>query len=78
MRKVKGVKCPHCAGTGQKADPVSLGRELQRLRKAKGVSLRKFATAVETSVTHLSDIERGLRSPSNELLARILAKLGEG
>ena len=56
-------------------EPVTLGREIRRLRTLSGTSLRRFAQAVGVSAPHLSDIERDRRRPSRELLRTIAREL---
>lgn len=56
-----------------------LGPEIQRLRTAAGFTLRGFARAVGISAAHESDIERGRRMPSEDVLhamARELSRVG--
>ncbi len=56
-------------------EPITLGREIRRLRTLSGSSLRRFAQAVGVSAPHLSDIERDRRRPSRELLRTIAREL---
>ncbi|WP_245418835.1 helix-turn-helix transcriptional regulator [Mesorhizobium sp. WSM3864] len=42
-----------------------LGRNLRRLRKAKGLSQEAFADDVGIHRTYISDLERGRRSPQS-------------
>ena len=45
-------------------DPTSLGRDLRALRKARGLTLTELAKGIGRSVGFLSQIERGLSTPS--------------
>ncbi|MEJ6488864.1 cupin domain-containing protein [Leucobacter sp. USCH14] len=55
----------------------ALGIRLRTLRKTKRMSLREVAALAEVSESFLSQIERGLTSPSIASLRRICAALGE-
>ena len=56
---------------------TDLGRELRRLRKDAGLTLRGLAATVEVSAAHLSDIEHNRRRPSGELLRKLSCALGK-
>jgi transcriptional regulator with XRE-family HTH domain len=53
----------------------SLGEDIRDLRIKAGYTLRAFAKKTGISVAHLSDIEHGRRSPSEENLKKILEPL---
>ncbi len=53
-----------------------LGAELRRLRQNRELLLADVATSVGTSVSYLSDIERGERLPSLPLLLRLADAYG--
>jgi transcriptional regulator with XRE-family HTH domain len=55
--------------------PVTLGREIRRLRTHAGATLRGLARTVGVSAPHLSDIEHDRRRPSKELLKKIVSEL---
>ena len=55
----------------------ALGIRLRALRKTKRMSLREVAALAEVSESFLSQIERGLTSPSIASLRRICTALGE-
>jgi transcriptional regulator with XRE-family HTH domain len=55
---------------------VELGGRLRRLREAKGLRLVEAASRAGISVSYLSDVERGRRLPSLEVLESIAAHLG--
>ncbi|MHA4774724.1 helix-turn-helix domain-containing protein [Streptomyces sp. MSC1_001] len=52
------------------------GPEIQRQRELSGYGLRRFAKAAQISPSYLSRIERGLRRPQPEVMARIARALG--
>lgn len=52
------------------------GTAIRRRRELAGYRLRRFAGATGISPSHLSRIERGLRNPTPEVLARIAEILG--
>lgn len=55
----------------------ALGNRLRSLRKAKRMPLREVAAQADVSESFLSQIERGLTSPSIASLRRICVALGE-
>lgn len=54
----------------------ALGRALRAEREAKGVSQETLALKVRIDRTYISGIERGVRSPSVQVLLRIAWGLG--
>jgi len=54
----------------------SVGRELREERVASGKRLVDVATDAGVSPQYLSEVERGLKDPSSELLAAIAGALG--
>ena len=56
-------------------DLLNLGRQLRALREARGLSLRALATKVEVTASFLSQVERGLCSPSLATLRHLAAQL---
>jgi transcriptional regulator with XRE-family HTH domain len=56
-------------------DTAAFGKELRRLRRAAGISLVEFASALGISKSYLSDIERGLRNPFHEQLVKSAAAI---
>lgn len=62
---------------GAGADSMQwLGREIKSLRKARGLSLQKLGDACGKSVGFLSQVERGLSTPSISDLQQIAGALG--
>jgi transcriptional regulator with XRE-family HTH domain len=58
-----------------KIDAAKLGEYIREQRNAAQISLRQLAKAADVSNPYLSQVERGLRRPSAEILARIAAGL---
>lgn len=54
---------------------VALGEELRRVRLSQGRALRDVAEAASISLGYLSEIERGAKEASSELLNAICASL---
>ena len=57
-------------------DPVMLGRHLHDLRAGRGLALSALARAAGVSVSMLSAIERGEKTPTVVVLSRIADGLG--
>lgn len=53
-----------------------LGDELRRLRQDQGRTLRDVSKSARVSLGYLSEVERGQKEASSELLAAICAALG--
>jgi transcriptional regulator with XRE-family HTH domain len=49
---------------------------VKRLRKQAGVSQETFADTAHIARSYMSDIERGLRNPTLQVVARIAEALG--
>jgi DNA-binding XRE family transcriptional regulator len=65
--------------TRPKVEPLwreSVGRELRRQRLAGGKRLVDVAEEAGVSPQYLSEVERGLKDPSSELLAAMAGALG--
>ncbi len=52
-----------------------VGEELRRLRQDQARTLRDVSSAARVSLGYLSEIERGQKEPSSELLAAICTAL---
>lgn len=50
--------------SGNDQDALALGKQLRSLRQARGLSLRALASEVDVTASFLSQVERGLCSPS--------------
>lgn len=55
---------------------MRIGLNVQRLRRAKGLSQEALAAEAEVHQTYLSGVERGRRNPSALVLQRIALALG--
>lgn len=53
-----------------------IGDVLRRARVAQGRTLREVSDAARVSLGYLSEVERGRKEPSSELLASICGALG--
>lgn len=53
-----------------------IGDELRRTRRSQGRTLRNVADSAQVSLGYLSEVERGRKEASSELLAAICASLG--
>ncbi|MFA5122692.1 helix-turn-helix domain-containing protein [Zavarzinia sp.] len=58
------------------AAPARIGREIRDLRKARRLTIKELSLATSLSIGHLSEIERGLSSPSIKALHDIAKALG--
>lgn len=58
-----------------KIDVSSLGEYIREQRQAAQLSLRQLARAADVSNPYLSQVERGLRKPSAEILTQIAGAL---
>ncbi|GJD50328.1 HTH-type transcriptional regulator PuuR [Methylobacterium crusticola] len=65
-------------GDGQAAADLAVGHRLRALRRARGLPLKAVAGAAGLSIGFLSQVERGLSSPSLRVLALIADVLGVG
>ncbi|MBP0441307.1 helix-turn-helix domain-containing protein [Tianweitania sediminis] len=54
---------------------IRVGLNLQRLRKARGLSQEELAHAADVHQTYVSDLERGKRNPSILVLDRLAKAL---
>ena len=53
-----------------------VGDQLRDIRQARGETLRDVASVARVSPQYLSEIERGLKEPSSEMVAAIAGALG--
>lgn len=53
-----------------------LGRALRAVRKAQGLTQEELAGRADLHPTYVSDIERGARNPSWDVVARLAEGLG--
>lgn len=54
----------------------SFGERIAELRDAKDLSMRELAAQVKISAAFVSEIENGMRYPSEDVLPRLAAALG--
>ena len=54
----------------------AVGNALRRRRQAQGRTLREVAAAAGVSLTYLSEVERGRKEASSEVLEAVCAALG--
>lgn len=59
------------------AHSYELGERIKKLRLSQNLTLKQLQAKAGVSATHLSEIERGLTSPTVGALARIARALGE-
>lgn len=84
MRKPAAAKPAKKARNGKKAKPaepamdVAVGRRIRDLRRVRQFSLETVAARTDLSIGFLSQIERGLSSPSLRVLATLADVLGVG
>jgi transcriptional regulator with XRE-family HTH domain len=57
-------------------DNKELGKRIKRLRLSRNLTLKEVERKAQVSATHVSEIERGLTSPTVGVLLRIAAALG--
>lgn len=55
---------------------AQLGRRVQRLRRAAGLSQEELADRADLHRTYLSGVERGLRNPTITVLHRLAQAVG--
>ncbi len=65
------------AGVAPRADVQQrLGRAVQAIRTREGLTQEQVSAAAGLHPTYVSDIERGARTPSWEVLTRLAAGMG--
>lgn len=55
---------------------MKLNLHIRELRKNRGLTLAQLADMIGTSVSHLSEIERGIKNINNHLIERLAGALG--
>lgn len=53
-----------------------MGQKLRELRKSRGWTLKQVSARSQVSLGYLSELERGHKEPSSELLAAVCLALG--
>lgn len=69
-KKILHRKCSHCGGTGKVRDPFLFGEHMRIIREKSGKSLRDTATAMGITPPYLSDMERGHRAFTDEMVKK--------
>jgi len=77
-KPVKKVKAKAITKPAEPAMDVAVGRRIRDLRRVRQFSLETVAARTELSIGFLSQIERGLSSPSLRVLATLADVLGVG
>jgi len=54
---------------------LKFGKRVRKARKAKGLSQEELAHDADSNRTYISDVERGTRNPSIEVVERIARAL---
>ncbi len=62
-------------GNEERSGPISLGSFIREQRRVARLSLRKLSDMADISNPYLSQIERGLRKPSAEILQQLARAL---
>ena len=73
-----GKRMSKRAAKAAPAMDVAVGQRIRELRRARAMSLETVAARTELSIGFLSQIERGLSSPSLRVLATLADVLGIG
>ena len=73
-----GKRLSKPAAKAEPAMDVAVGQRIRDLRRARAMSLEAVAARTELSIGFLSQIERGLSSPSLRVLATLADVLGVG
>ena len=55
---------------------IAVGKTIKGLRKQHGVSQEKLADAIDSHQVYISEIERGLKTPSLQILLEIAVFFG--
>ncbi|MBR0816094.1 cupin domain-containing protein [Bradyrhizobium diazoefficiens] len=77
-KPAKRVRAKAATKRAEPAMDVEVGRRIRDLRRARQFSLETVAARTELSIGFLSQIERGLSSPSLRVLATLADVLGVG
>ena len=73
-----GKRLSKLAAKAEPAMDVAVGQRIRDLRRTRAMSLEAVAARTELSIGFLSQIERGLSSPSLRVLATLADVLGVG
>ncbi len=61
---------------GLKPAKEKLGKKIQKLRKAKGLTQEEMAEKINISRTHMGHIEQGRKAPSLKVMNKMAKLLG--
>ena len=75
QRPLGGVKMRQTAPTGYR-QPMNTSPVLRGIRRAQGRTLREVSSVAQVSLGYLSEVERGQKEASSELLEAITDALG--
>lgn len=67
--------CSHCKGSGRELDPHAVGWQMRSVREKAGKSLRHVADKLGYTAAYISDLERGNRPFTEEMIVRYKAAL---
>jgi transcriptional regulator with XRE-family HTH domain len=67
---------PQRKATPRSPEHAALGEAIRQLRTERGLSQEELADQAEMHVTHVGDLERGVRNPSYTTLVRLSRALG--
>ena len=73
-----GKRLSKLAAKAEPAMDVAVGQRIRDLRRTRAMSLEAVAARTDLSIGFLSQIERGLSSPSLRVLATLADVLGVG
>jgi transcriptional regulator with XRE-family HTH domain len=63
-------------GNGEEKILKEFGRKLEKLRKAKKLSIRKFSYDADLSISYVQKLEAGISNPSYTTLLKLAEALG--
>ncbi len=63
------ISCPHCSGTGRVLDSAAIGAAARKRREAAGLTQGEVAAGMGYSTSYISQLERGLKHWTPELIA---------
>jgi transcriptional regulator with XRE-family HTH domain len=78
MRVGDAMSTPGMSGVAQQAVDLEVGQRIRALRRMRRLSLETIAGRTDLSIGFISQIERGLSSPSLRVLATLADVLGVG
>lgn len=64
--------CQRCNGTGQEPDQSRIGNDMRKAREHAGLKQGVVSKRLDISQAYLSDLERGRRAWSSDLISRFI------